>query len=336
MKVLLVYNLYNPRKPKVACYDMKMRGTFECAFENNAEHTYEVLYFGFEPGFIKDTKTLNEEILKKDFDICVVAEELQFHITLDTAKKLGKKLFLIVWDIWVAISSNDTVNFRLACKSARTWGGHVNPHSIAELSQYCNILVCGYGIDEIMPNVYGLLNTIDTRIFYPNFETVQDIDVGHNGTLYIPERIKYYEIFKKANVNITYTGNNPGISIASKYLSDEEYAENFRKTKISLCYTESVFGPNHKEKKGRIGEIAASGGFMLMTHPEIFYFNGRKLFTEGVHYDTINEGDCVDKVKFYLANPEKRLTMAKAFYEEWCKTHSPKVYWEKIFEWSKS
>jgi len=26
--------------------------------------------------------------------------------------------------------------------------------------------------------------------------------------------------------------------------------------------------------------------------------------------------------------------MAKAFYEQWYKTHSPKVYWEKIFAWS--
>ena len=333
MKVLLVYNLYNPRKPKIACYDMKLRGSFECAYPNG-EHTYEVLHYGFEPGYAPDTKTLNEEILKRDFDICVVAEELQFHITLDTAKKLGKKLFLIVWDLWVAISTNDEINFRIASKQPRTWGEHYNPHSIVELSEYCNLVVTGFGIDEIMPNVYGLLNTVDTRIFYPDFESEQNIDVSHNGTIYIPERIKYFEIFRKANINISYTGNNPGLNPDARYLSDEEYADIYRKSKISLCYTETVFGPNHKEKKGRIGEIGACGGFMLMTHPEIFKYRGKNLFTEGVHYDTIDESDCVDKVRFYLDNPSKRIEMAKAFYEEWEKTHSPKVYWDKIIAWS--
>ncbi len=335
MKVLMVYNYYKHRRPKISDADMKIKGSFESAFENNPEHTYEILNFGFEPNDIKDAKTLNEEILKRDFDICVVAEELNFYITLDTAKKLGKKLFLIIWDIWIAIAPHDDINFRLACKSVRKWGEHFSPHSILELSQYCNILINGYGEDEILDNVYGLLNTVDTRIYKPDFDSLQTIDIGHNGTLYIPERMKYYEIFKRANVNVTYTGNNPGISSSSTYLSEEEYAENFRKTKISLCYSESPFGPYHKDKKGRVSEIAACGGFMLMTHPHIFYFKGSYHFEPGVHFDSINEADCVDKVKYYLSNPEKRLQMAKAFYDRWMETVGPKAYWEKIFKWSK-
>jgi len=334
MKVLLVYNLYNPKKPKISGYDMKLRGSFESAFENNPEHSYEVLYFGFEPGFIKDAKTLNEEILKKDFDICVVAEELKFYIFLETAKKLGKKLFLNIWDIWVAIAPNDDVNFRIASKQPRTWGEHVNPHSILELSQYCNLLICGYGIDEILPNIYGMLNTVDTRFYFPK-SINQDIDVCHNGTLYIPERFKYAEILQRSGINVQYYGNNPNIVKNSKYLNDDEYAEIYRRSKISLCFTQSIFGPNHKQKIGRIAEIASCGGFMLMTNPEIFYFKGKKLFEEGVHFDSIDEKNCVDKIRYYLENDEKRKAMSKAFYNRWMETHSPKVYWEKIFEWSK-
>lgn len=336
MKVLLVYNLYNPKKPKISGYDMKLRGSFESAFEDNPEHSYEVLYFGFEPGFIKDAKSLNEEILKREFDICVVAEELHFYVFLETAKKLGKKLFLNIWDIWVATAISDDINFRVASKQPRTWGEHVNPHSIVELSQYCNLIVCGYGIDEILPNVYGLMNTVDTRFYYPKFDTSPEIDVSHNGTLYIPERFKYYEIFRKANLDVSYYGNNPSFLSNSKYLNDEEYADIFRKSKISLCFSESIFGPNHREKKGRVSEIASCGGFMLMTHPEIFKFKGKKLFEEGVHYDVIDESNCVDKIRYYLQNDDKRKEMSRAFYDRWMETHSPKVYWEKIFAWSKN
>ena len=336
MKVLLVYNLYNPRKPNISGYDMKLRGSFESAFENNPEHSYEVLYFGFEPGFIKDAKTLNEELLKRDFDICVVSEELKFYVYLKTAKKLGKKLFLNIWDIWVAIASDDYVNFRIALKQRRTWGEHINPHSILKLSEYCNLLICGYGIDEILPNVYGIMNTVDTRLYYPKFDTVPEYDISHNGTLYIPERYKYYRMLRKTDLNVSYFGNNSKIKECNgKYLSDEEYSDIFRKSKISLCFTESIFGSKHREKKGRISEIASCGGFMLMTHPEIFNYRGKKLFEEGVHFDSIDLDNCIDKIKYYLENEEKRKTMARAFYERWMETHSPKVYWEKIFEWSK-
>lgn len=93
MKVLLVYNPWDPRSPKPSSYDMKLKGSFEAAFGETQEHTLDLLHFGPEPGLINNNDALNNEILKRDFDICVVAEELQFHIKLDTAKKLGKKLF---------------------------------------------------------------------------------------------------------------------------------------------------------------------------------------------------------------------------------------------------
>ena len=89
MKVLLVYNNYNGSSNQIASCVMKLKGSFEAAFENSPEHTYEVLKFGFVPGVIRDNDELNAEILKRDFDVCMVAEEMHFHIKLETAKKLG-------------------------------------------------------------------------------------------------------------------------------------------------------------------------------------------------------------------------------------------------------
>lgn len=336
MKVLLVYNPWNPRKPKLSHYDMKLRGSFEAAFENSTEHSYEVLHFGFEPGLIVDNDELNSEILKKDFDVCMVAEELHFHIKLDTAKKLGKKLFLNVWDTWISVALLPSVNFSLAYKSPRIWGEHYQPHSMKELSEYCNILVTDYGYGEIYPNVYGVFNSVDTRFFNNKNVSEKLIDVGHNGTLYIQERLKYAEMFQRNNINVNYNGNEiVNGRIQSGYTSDQEYANIFRNTKISLCFTDSIFGIKWKQRKGRVSEIASCGSFMLATNPEVFTFKGKKWFDIGVHYDSINEQDCVDKVRFYLNNPDKREAMSKAFHEKWMETTGPVAYWNQIFEWSK-
>ena len=124
-------------------------------------------------------------------------------------------------------------------------------------------------------------------------------------------------------------------TVVNEYVSDEEYAEIFRKTKISLCFTDSIFGAKWKQRKGRVSESAACQSFMLMTNPEIFTYKTGKWFEEGVHFDSINEQNCVDKIKYYLDNPEKRESMAKQFHERWLELCSPSAYWNQLFKWSK-
>lgn len=336
MKVLLAYNPWNPRSPKPSSYDMKLRGSFEAAFENNPDYSYELLHFGSEPGLINNNDDFNTELLKRDFDIAVVAEETQFHIKLDTAKKLGKKLFVNVWDCWFAIATVPSVNFSLAYKNPRIWGEHYQPHSIKELSEYCNVLVADYGYGEIYPNVYAILNTLDTRIFNTNGVGEKTIDVGHNGSIYIEERFRYVQIFERNNVNVHYTGSKvQNGRVFSTYMSDHDYADIFKNTKISLSFVDSVFGPRWKQRKGRVSDIASCGSFMLTTHPEVLTYKGQSWFDLGVHFDSINEHDCIDKIKYYLANDEKRETMAKAFHDKWMETCGPVAYWNQIFKWAK-
>jgi hypothetical protein len=55
-----------------------------------------------------------------------------------------------------------------------------------------------------------------------------------------------------------------------------------------------------------------------------------------VHYDSINEANCVDKVRYYLANPEKRIEMAKAMNKHFHENYTPLHWWQDIFKWAKS
>jgi hypothetical protein len=335
MKVLLIYSLYYENNKQVIDHKDKLRTSFEAAFENDESHTYEVLHLGNGPGDLKNANELNHALLTKDFDLVVVSEESQYIVYLETAKKLGKKLFLLHWDTWIAMSPDIHVNFKIAMKASRNWGGVSQPHSLVEFSQYCNILVIDYGFGEMFPNMYSIPSFIDTRDFYPDSSVSRDIDVSHNGMMYIPERARYAEIFHKAKVNITYTGSINKNIFPAQLLSVKDFAEIFRRSKISLCFTESIFGAQNKQRKTRIYEIAASGSFMLMSHGEVLDNYKYSWFKKGVHFDAINESNCIEKIEYYLKNSEKRNEIANAFYEHYINNYSPKILWNNIFTYVK-
>ncbi len=333
MKVLLIYSLYYENNKQVIDHKDKLRTSFEAAFENDPNYEYEVLYLGDEPGNLKNADELNKALLTKEFDMAIVSEEDKYIVHLDTAKKLGKKLFLLHWDTWVCISKDIHINFRIAMKAARSWGGMVQPHTLVEFAQYCNVLVIDYGFGEIFPNIYGIPSFIDTRQFYPNNDLEKDINVSHNGMMYIEERARYAQIFQNAQLPITYTGSMNTYIYPAQVLSIENFADIFRRSKISLCFTESVFGPNMAQRKSRIFEIAASGCFMLMSHGEVLDNFKYCWFKKNVHFDSIDESDCVDKIRYYLKNPEERIKISNAFYEHYMNNYSPKILWNNIFSY---
>jgi hypothetical protein len=331
MKVLFIYNLYYENNKDIVDHKDKLRTSFEAAFEQNKEHSYEVVHLGYEENDIKNSEQLNRTLLEKEFDIAVVSEEDHWIVYLETAKKLGKKLFLCHWDTWLAMSSNLEVNFRITSKKPRAWGNFQQTLSLAQLAEYCNILVFDYGYNEILPNMYGVATPIDTRIFYKDPNIVQDLEVCHNGMMYIPERIDYATMFDKAKVNITYTGSMNKNIYPAQMLTLNEYANIFQRSKISLCFTDSVFGPLNKQRKGKIYEIAASGSFLLTTNPEVIDSRKSAWFKQGVHFDSMNLGDCVDKVRFYMKNPDVAKNMANAMHEHYLQIDGPINWWKNIF-----
>lgn len=337
MRVLYVYKPYYEHDFNSESQQEKIRGSFYSAFgENNPDYSIDVIHFGKAPGLIHTPKEMNEEILKRDFDICIVSEELDFSVELNVIKKLGKKLFICSWDNFIATSTDMYVNFRTMMKKPRIWGEHNWPIPLAEAAQYCNVLVGDFGKDEIMPNIYGVYGAIDTRKLDLSdiFECERDIDVGFNGMFYIPERARYFEIFQKANLPVTYTGSINKNIYPAQVLPMDDYVNVFKRTKISLAYTESIFGPNNKTRKLRPFDCAACGSFMLSTHPEAYKFRSRFWFEENVHYVAMNESDCVDKVKYYLANPDKRIDIAKAMNKHFLENYTPLHWWQNIFKWA--
>jgi hypothetical protein len=335
MKVLMIYKLYYENDKTIIDHKDKLRTSFEAAFENDEEKSYEVIYLGNERNDIKTADELNKVLLEKDFDIAVVSEEVHWIVYLETAKKLGKKLFLCHWDTWLAMSPNLDVNFKITMKASRNWGAILQPVSLARFAEYCNILVFDYGYNEIYPNIYGVATPVDSRIFFRDENLVQDLDISHNGMVYIPERVKYAEIFQKAGINITYTGSMNRNIFPAQILSVSDYAKVFQRSKISLCYTDSIFGPTNKQRKGRIYEIAASSSFLLTTNPEVIDSNKSGWFKKGIHFDSMNFNDCVDKVRFYMSNPEVAKSMANAMHDHYMQIDGPKNWWNKVFEYSK-
>jgi hypothetical protein len=338
MKVLFVYKPYYQHDPKSESHQEKLRGSFHAAFgESNPDYQIDVLHFGNIPGLIRTPKEMNQEMLKRDFDICIVSEEHEFAVELDVIKKLGKKLFLCTWDMFIGTSSSMHVNFRVMVKKPRVWGEHKFPVPMIEASQYCKFLVGDYGYEEILPNMYAIDQPIDSRVFNTEgcTEESRTIDVGFNGMMYIQERARYYELFRKANLPITYTGSVNKDIFPAQVLSTKDYADVYKKTKISLCFTEAIFSPNNHTRKGRISEVASCGSFLLTTHPDCMKYRDKSWYTIGEHFDSMDQTNCVDKIRYYLQNPEKRIKMADAMHQHWLENHSPIKWWEKVFRWAK-
>jgi hypothetical protein len=74
---------------------------------------------------------------------------------------------------------------------------------------------------------------------------------------------------------------------------------------------------------------------MLMTNPEVMKWRNNYWFKDGVHYVSMDQSNCVDKVKYYLSNADERSRISKNFYDEWNTKYSPRPYWEKLFSFIK-
>ena len=308
---------------------------FNNAFKDDPNYSFVHYWYRQEPDapihpLIKSAKEMNEILLREEFDIAIVTEEHHYIVFLDTAKKLGKKLFIKQWDTPCAISSNLYVNFRTAIKQPRKWGLLDQPVPVAEFAQYCNFLVTDYGFGEVYPNIYAVMGPMNLDWYYYDENITRDIEVSFCGTMYIPERFKYFEIFKKANLNIPIYGGLHGHK-HSQNLTAPDYANIFQRTKITLGFTESVFGPNWRTRKDKMYVSAACGSLALLTHPETLKHRNGNWFEEGVHFDSINESNAVDKIIYYMENQDIARSMALAANNHFKENYNPKKWWAEVF-----
>jgi hypothetical protein len=340
MRVLYIYVYYYENDKETIDHKDCIRTSFLNAFKDIPDFSIKAMHLGDGPNDIKSGKELNEILQREDFDIALVGEEKDWVVTQETIKKLGKKLFLFHFDGWLNVSSDLNTNFRITYKKPRVWSALNQPLSIQQLAEHCNILVTDYGYGELYPNVYGIMPPQDTEYLKVDESVERNVDVSHIGMMYTQERIKYAQIFNHAKLNILYTGGVNRRIFPAKNLSKNEFARAFQSSKITLSLNGSVFSnsifPNYAQRKGKIVQAGHCKTFCLSTYPEVFKHKNGNWFVEGVHYDSINENNCVDKIRYYLQNPHKAEEMANNLYDEVIKNHSAKRFWEKIFEYSKA
>ena len=191
MHVLFVTEKYdNPRVLKLANSFNTLIGTYKDVYQNDPSYTFEHLTISEKntmDGDIHTYEQLNQILLNKDFDIAIVSMHRDVVVDIETAKKLGKKLFLMYWDTHLsAISSSLVVNFRMYAKTLHN--AHVkNKHTLFEYSEFCNCLVTDYGYGKEFENVYGVTTPQIDGIMKP-IEIEKIYDVSFIGSPYTHER----------------------------------------------------------------------------------------------------------------------------------------------------
>jgi len=327
MKILFITEKYvTTPEYGLGNQEVNLVGSFKDAFENDPNFSFELVTISDEPGSITTSDHMTETLLQKEYDIAVVSQLGECTVTLETAKRIGKKLFICIWDAPCNVSSDLTTNFRLFAKSVPDIAYLKYPCSIIDYSKYCNVLSFDFGYGKILDNIYGVSVPQNSKYYFSAEENEKIYDVTFCGAISTYER---YEITNKLknhgfNINV-FGGRGPN----GQNLSFSQYAEKQRLSKISLNFNHSGA---HRHRKGRIFEIAASGSFMVTTYPETLKFKSNYWFEENKHFASMNEQNCCEIVKYYLDNNEQRISMSKSMNQTYLDNYSSINWWNKIFD----
>ena len=329
MHVLIISEKYdNPEAKKLANSFNTFSGTFNDVYENNDDYTCEHLTI-FEPGYdndgIKSAQELDEILLTKTYDVAIVSMHGDVTVSLNAAQKIGKKLFLIFYDTHMsALTSDRVTNFRMFVKSKPKV--HINyVHSIFEYSQYCNCLVTDYGYGEELPNIYGITVPQIEKWMRP-IDCEKIYDVSFTGSPYTNEREQFISYLNKNGIVVNLFG---GRGTTDAYISVEDYAKRINQTKINLNFNHSNIQPH---RVGRAYEIAACGGFMMATFPEVYKSKNGAHLVDREHFISFNQFDVIDKIKYYLNNDDERNKIANNIRQQHLAKFTSKQWWENIYK----
>jgi hypothetical protein len=297
-------------------------------FKNDPDIELSIEYI--EKSEIWSAKQLNERLLRNDFDICIYSPFKDIVPTLEVAKKLGKKLFICVWDQLNGATKSRTVNLRLFLKNPYDNGVVKFDHSMCAYADYCNVLVGGNGFGQIFPNINAIFEPMDTSVLYPVAEEEKTYDLAFIGSLYEYERQWYVKKLLDKKYPVHLLG---GKGDNEQKLSYEDWAKVNRETRISLNFNGNFALGG---LKGRTWEVAACNNLMIATLPEVYKYPNGSWFTEDVHYVSINQGNYLDKIKYYMQNSKERIAIANAMHEHWKNNYTAEIWWNNIFKWSKN
>jgi hypothetical protein len=265
-------------------------GSYECS--GYGQH--EVCYI--DPEEIWSSEGVDKALMSHDYDAAIIS--VYHHLpSRHVASLVGHKTAFCWWD---SVISMDGV---------KSWAPLVH--------QLC----FDWGKGEELPNVFCVAVPQDTRIFNRD-DSIEDIDVSFCGSMtsYWSDRISLVKKIQDAGINIW---GNGGRGHGLLNLPIEEYASIFKRSKMCLNLSK---GHGRTQRKGRTFEIAACGKFMLLNHPEMY----AGWFEDGIDYVSFDDNDIVDKIRYYLANDDKRKEISNNLYNKYYNNYDPKHFWKQI------
>jgi hypothetical protein len=164
---------------------------------------------------------------------------------------------------------------------------------------------------------------MDSSLFHPG-DDERDLAVSFVGSTgaYRDLRRGYLDMLRKNGIDLFQAGGQ-----FEKFLVLEEYAAIFRRSKISLNFSESL--PGWYQEKARVYEVIFSGALLMESDNE----ETRLHFTPMVDYVTFDgEVDLLDKVRYFLEHEEERREIAYSGYCKAVEKFNHDEFWGQTME----
>lgn len=145
-----------------------------------------------------------------------------------------------------------------------------------------------------------LLNGFDETVFMPDWQAIKDIDVLFVGTI-TERRNKWLNRIQKLY----------DVEVFSAY--GREMAELINRSKIIL----NIHSEEPLDTETRVFEVLGCGGFLLSEK-----LSQDNPFSDNELVQFYSFEDCIQKIKFFLLNPQKRKQIAKNGFEAAIKEHT--------------
>lgn len=291
------------------------------SFKNTNLGEYKHLFFSQDEGDINTPDELNETLVTEEFDLAVVSPLSPMFPSLEVAEFLRNKLMIC----WCDTLFGSFEGF-IAREHHHTFNGiSFSTPSLSAYSLYCPNVVFDYGNGEEYKNIFGLSVPQDSTIYNSIGNDEKDIDISFMGAVK-NERGPIIELLKSNGINVYLSG---GRGENGNNLSFEDYANVIKRSKISLNFN---WAYNSPQRKGRIFEIAACGSFMLSNFPESLKGKDGYHFEDGKHFGSFNDGNIIEKVKYWLTHDNEREQIAQTMHEVYKQKYAPAPWWNNIFK----
>ena len=173
---------------------------------------------------------------------------------------------------------------------------------------------------EDIENLIWLWAPQDETMYHPDEE--KTINTSFLGSPRYEERQRYLTSLLTGGVEIFIGGGQ-----REEGLSASQYAENIRKSKISLNFPSGPDG--YDQCKGRVWEILATKTLLLERANEAT----KNYLKPNVHYvEFTSEEDLKEKINYYLENDKEREQIALKGHEEYKKKYTSDIFWSKIMK----